>query len=64
MLALLENPAEFERLQDEPDLLEGEIAFRTLLTRFPAMSLAIPASQLRWRQSSLIHGLETLPVRL
>jgi cytochrome P450 len=44
--------------------LEGEIAFRTLLTRFPAMSLAVPEADLRWRQSSLIRGLETLPVRL
>jgi cytochrome P450 len=44
--------------------LEGEVAISTLLTRFPAMSLAIPAEKLRWRQSSLIHGLEALPVRL
>ena len=44
--------------------LEGEIAFGALLTRFPGMSLAVPESSLRWRPSSLIHGLETLPVRL
>ena len=44
--------------------LEGEIAFRALLTRFPGLSLAVPASSLRWRPSSLIHGLEALPVRL
>jgi cytochrome P450 len=44
--------------------LEGEIAFGALLDRFPSLSLAVPASSLRWRQSSLIHGLETLPVRL
>jgi hypothetical protein len=24
----------------------------------------VPASSLRWRHSSLIHGLESLPVRL
>jgi cytochrome P450 len=57
MLALLTFPAELARL-------EGEIAFGALLDRFPSMSLAVPPSSLRWRQSSLIHGLEELPVRL
>jgi cytochrome P450 len=44
--------------------LEGEIAFGALLARFPGLSLAVEPSKLRWRPSSLIHGLETLPVRL
>jgi cytochrome P450 len=44
--------------------LEGEIAFGALLSRFPDLSLAEDPSSLRWRASSLIHGLETLPVRL
>jgi cytochrome P450 len=44
--------------------LEAEIAFGALLTRFPGLSLAVPESSLRWRPSSLIHGLESLPVRL
>jgi len=44
--------------------LEGEIAFGALLSRFPALTLAADPSSLRWRPSSLIHGLETLPVRL
>jgi cytochrome P450 len=44
--------------------LEGEIAFGALLSRFPALSLAADPATLRWRPSSLIHGLETLPVRL
>jgi cytochrome P450 len=44
--------------------LEGEVAFGALLARFPGMSLAVPPSSLRWRPSSLIHGLEALPVRL
>jgi cytochrome P450 len=44
--------------------LEGEIAFGALLARFPGLSLAVEPSHLRWRPSSLIHGLETLPVRL
>ena len=44
--------------------LEGEIAIGALLARFPGLALAVPASDLRWRRSSLIHGLESLPVRL
>jgi cytochrome P450 len=44
--------------------LEAEIAFRGLLERFGAMTLAVPPDALRWRPSSLIHGLESLPVRL
>ena len=44
--------------------LEGEVAFGALLARFPSLSLAVPASELRWRHSSLIRGLEFLPVRL
>jgi cytochrome P450 len=44
--------------------LEGEIAFGALLARFPDLSLAVDPATLRWRPSSLIHGLENLPVRL
>jgi cytochrome P450 len=44
--------------------LEGEIAISALLARFPALTLAVPPQELRWRPSSLIHGLESLPVRL
>jgi cytochrome P450 len=44
--------------------LEGEVAFGALLARFPGLSLAADPSSLRWRPSSLIHGLEKLPVRL
>jgi cytochrome P450 len=44
--------------------LEAEIAFGALLDRFGSMELAVPAESLRWRPSTLIHGLETLPVRL
>ncbi len=44
--------------------LEGEIAFGALLARFPACRWPSTRPQLRWRPSSLIHGLETLPVRL
>jgi cytochrome P450 len=44
--------------------LEAEIAVSGLLARFGSISLAVPAASLRWRQSTLIHGLESLPVRL
>jgi putative drug exporter of the RND superfamily len=44
--------------------LEAEIAFGGLLSRFGSMRLAVPAESLRWRPSTLIHGLEALPVRL
>ena len=44
--------------------LEAEIAFGGLLDRFPDLTLAVPPSELRWRPSTLIRGLETLPVRL
>lgn len=44
--------------------LEAEIAFSHLLARFGSMRLAVPAESLRWRPSILIHGLESLPVRL
>jgi cytochrome P450 len=44
--------------------LEGEIAFRTLLDRFPDLALAGDPATLGWRQSTLIHGLTSLPVRL
>jgi cytochrome P450 len=44
--------------------LEAEIAFRGLLERFSGIQLAVPPESLRWRPSSLIHGLESLPVLL
>jgi cytochrome P450 len=44
--------------------LEAEIAFGALLDRFGSITLAVPAGSLRWRPSTLIHGLESLPVRL
>jgi len=44
--------------------LEAAIAISSLLARFGSISLAVPAASLRWRPSTLIHGLETLPVRL
>ena len=44
--------------------MEAEVALGALLARFPGISLAVPQRELRWRPVSLIHGLESLPVRL
>ncbi|WP_020576451.1 cytochrome P450 family protein [Actinopolymorpha alba] len=44
--------------------LEGEIAFTRLLARFPELRLAAEPDELVWRNSSLIRGLERLPVHL
>jgi cytochrome P450 len=44
--------------------LEAEIAFGGLLDRFGSITLAVPSDSLRWRPSTLIHGLESLPVCL
>lgn len=44
--------------------LEARIAIGRLLERFPELRLAAEPKALRWRDSSLIHGLQTLPVRL
>ncbi|WP_236788810.1 cytochrome P450 [Amycolatopsis sp. GM8] len=44
--------------------LEAEIAIGKLLARFGTIELDGAPGELRWRDSTLIHGLETLPVRL
>ncbi len=44
--------------------LEAEIALGGLLARFPELALDAKADELVYRPSSLVHGLETLPVRL
>ncbi|MFI9364134.1 cytochrome P450 [Kitasatospora sp. NPDC053057] len=44
--------------------LEMEIALRHLLGRFPDLTLAVPDSELKWRKSFMMQGLESLPVRL
>jgi cytochrome P450 len=44
---------------------EGQIAIGALLRRFPGLALAAePGEDLRWRDSTLMHGLHELPVRL
>ncbi|SFW90599.1 cytochrome P450 family protein [Amycolatopsis australiensis] len=44
--------------------LEAEIALGGLLARFPGLALDVKPDELVYRSSSLIHGLEALPVRL
>jgi cytochrome P450 len=44
--------------------LEAEVAIGRLLARFGDLSLAEGPETLRWRQSTLVHGLDRLPVRL
>jgi cytochrome P450 len=44
--------------------LEAEIAIGRLLARFDDLTLVGDPGELRWRESTLVHGLETLPVRL
>jgi cytochrome P450 len=44
--------------------MEALIAFGELLSRFPALELAVPAESIRWRENTLMHGPERLPVRL
>lgn len=44
--------------------LEGQIAIGRLLARFPGLALAVEPTELRWRNSTIFHGLQTLPVTL
>ncbi|MFI0411633.1 cytochrome P450 [Actinomadura sp. 3N508] len=44
--------------------LEGEVILSKLFERFPEMGLAIDADELKWRFSTMMRGLEELPVRL
>ena len=46
--------------------LEARIAFTALLTRFPAMRLAVPPAELRWGHGDglVLRGLTALPVLL
>ncbi len=44
--------------------LEGRLAFKALVQRFPQMKLAVPREQLRWRGSIGLRGLKALPLHL
>ncbi|MER7016049.1 cytochrome P450 [Saccharopolyspora sp. NPDC000359] len=43
--------------------LEGQVALRALIERFPNLTAAIALDDAQWRFSTLIHGLQSLPVR-
>lgn len=42
--------------------IEGQVAFRSLLARFPDIRLAEPRTELHWRPGGLLRGLDRLPV--
>jgi cytochrome P450 len=44
--------------------LETEVALRGLLARFEDITLNAAPDSLRWRPSTVVHGLERLPVRV
>lgn len=44
--------------------MEVRTAFGALLDAFPAMRLAVDPGDLHWRNSTIIRGLDSLPVRL
>jgi cytochrome P450 len=44
--------------------MEGEIAIGRLLERFPGLTLKSGVEDLRWRDTMMLRGLESLPVRL
>lgn len=44
--------------------LELRVAFRALARRFPDMELAVDPSELKFRELSIVYGVESLPVRL
>jgi cytochrome P450 len=44
--------------------LELRTAFRGLARRFPDLALAIDPSELRFRDLSIVYGVDSLPVRL
>lgn len=42
--------------------MEAQIAFSTLLRRFPVMRLTVPRTALSWRKSLVLRGLKSLPL--
>ncbi|WP_026284377.1 cytochrome P450 family protein [Salinispora arenicola] len=44
--------------------LQTTVAVASLLDRYPGIRLAVPAHELRWRESFRVRGLAALPVRL
>ncbi|WP_053048608.1 cytochrome P450 family protein [Streptomyces antioxidans] len=44
--------------------LEAEVVFTRLLDRYKTIELTTPVAQLEWRSSTLMRGLESLPLRM
>jgi len=44
--------------------MELRAAFTALAHRFPDLALAVPEEQLRFRDFSIVYGVESLPVQL
>jgi cytochrome P450 PksS len=44
--------------------MEGQMALRALVQRFPNMTLAVPRDQLRYKPIQALRGLRSLPLRL
>lgn len=44
--------------------LEGQVAFASLIDRFPNIRLAVPAEELVWRLTGVTRGLTSLPVEI
>ncbi len=42
--------------------IEMRVAYRALFDRFPTLRLAVPATGIPMRESSLVYGVERLPV--
>ncbi len=42
--------------------VEAELAFGTLLRRFPDLRIAVPAAELTWSRSMFVHRLDSLPL--
>ena len=45
-------------------LLEATVVLRRLVVRFPRTRLACPVERLRWKHTSILHGLAAAPVIL
>jgi hypothetical protein len=39
------------------------VAIESLLIRFPDLRLAVPATDVRWKDGSAVWGLDALPLR-
>ena len=42
--------------------LEMQVAFESLLRRFPGLDLAVAADEVRWSESTFMRSVEALPI--